>query len=68
MTDLNSQEIGKLIKVVFQDYFQYELTIRENVGFGNLNELHHDSKLNNALDMVDLSEIKSRGLDQQLGK
>lgn len=68
LTDLNSQEIGKLIKVVFQDYFQYELTIRENVGFGNLNELHHDSKLNNALDMVDLSEIKSRGLDQQLGK
>lgn len=65
---MSSQEIGKLIKVVFQDFYQYELTVRENIGFGNLGELDRDDKLNNALELVNLKDVKDLGLDRNLGK
>ena len=58
--NLNNGEIGKAIKVVFQDFFQYELTIRENIGFGNLARI--------SLDAVHLEELKKLGLDTSLGK
>lgn len=68
LNKLSSQEIGKLIKVVFQDFYQYELTVRENIGFGNLGELDRDDKLNNALEQVNLKDVKDLGLDRNLGK
>lgn len=68
LNKLSSQEIGKLIKVVFQDFYQYELTVRENIGFGNLGELDRDDKLNNALELVNLKAVKDLGLDRNLGK
>ena len=68
LNELSSQEIGKLIKVVFQDFYQYELTVRENIGFGNLGELDRDDKLNNALELVNLKDVKDLGLDRNLGK
>ena len=68
LNELSSQEIGKLIKVVFQDFYQYELTIRENIAFGNLSELKHDDKLEEALELVNLEAVKNIGLDKPLGK
>ena len=68
LNKLSSQAIGKLIKVVFQDFYQYELTVRENIGFGNLGELDRDDKLNNALELVNLKDVKDLGLDRNLGK
>lgn len=64
----NNGEIGKAIKVVFQDFFQYELTIRENIGFGNLARISHDLELQEVLDAVHLEELKKLGLDTSLGK
>ena len=66
--NLNNGEIGKAIKVVFQDFFQYELTIRENIGFGNLARISHDLELQEVLDAVHLEELKELGLDTSLGK
>ncbi len=66
--NLNNGEIGKAIKVVFQDFFQYELTIRENIGFGNLSRISHDLELQEILDAVHLEELKKLGLDTSLGK
>lgn len=66
--NLNNGEIGKAIKVVFQDFFQYELTIRENIGFGNLARISHDLELQEVLDAVHLEELKKLGLDTSLGK
>lgn len=66
--NLNNGEIGKAIKVVFQDFFQYELTIRENIGFGNLSRISHDLELQEVLDAVHLEELKKLGLDTSLGK
>lgn len=66
--NLNNGEIGKAIKVVFQDFFQYELTFRENIGFGNLARISHDLELQEVLDAVHLEELKKLGLDTSLGK
>lgn len=66
--NLNNGEIGKAIKVVFQDFFQYELTIRENISFGNLARISHDLELQEVLDAVHLEELKKLGLDTSLGK
>lgn len=66
--NLNNGEIGKAIKVVFQDFFQYELTIRENIGFGHLARISHDLELQEVLDAVHLEELKKLGLDTSLGK
>lgn len=66
--NLNNGEIGKAIKVVFQVFFQYELTIRENIGFGNLARISHDLELQEVLDAVHLEELKKLELDTSLGK
>ncbi|KMZ43570.1 MULTISPECIES: ABC transporter ATP-binding protein [Bacillales] len=73
-TDLNAfdmEQIRAKIGVVFQDFMQYEMPIRHNVGFGDLSLLHHDDKLYHALEksgMRILAEGLEQGLDTQLGK
>ena len=68
ISEFDTSEIGKVVKTVFQDFFQYELTIRENVAFGNLVEMDHDEKIGKALDMVNLQKLKEIGIDTNLGK
>lgn len=61
----------KVISVVFQDFQSYELTLRENVAFGNLAALNEDGKLLAALEEADgleLAEGQEKGLDRNLGK
>ncbi|OUQ87003.1 ABC transporter ATP-binding protein [Brevibacillus brevis] len=73
-TDLNAfdlEQIRAKIGVVFQDFMQYEMPIRNNVGFGDLSLLHQDDKLYHALEksgMRSLAEGLEQGLDTQLGK
>lgn len=38
-------ELRKNISVVFQDYARYNLSVRENIGFGELNLLFEDEKI-----------------------
>lgn len=61
----------KVISVVFQDFQSYELTLRENVAFGNLEALNEDGKLLAALEEADglvLVRGQEKGLDRNLGK
>ncbi|MEJ8545311.1 ABC transporter ATP-binding protein [Brevibacillus borstelensis] len=72
--DLNSFDLDHIrtkIGVVFQDFMQYEMSIRNNVGFGDLSLLGHNDKLYQALEksgMRSLAERLEHGLDTQLGK
>lgn len=68
LNEFDSKEIGKYVKVVFQDFFQYELTVRENIGFGNLSEMYNDYRIKEALDLVKLDSVKRIGLNKNLGK
>ena len=57
--------------MVFQDFQSYELTLRENVAFGNLAAIREDERLLGALksaDGLELAEGQEKGLDRNLGK
>lgn len=72
--DLNAfdlEQIRAKIGVVFQDFMQYEMSIRNNVGFGDLSLLQHDDEIYHALEksgMRNLAEGLDQDLDTQLGK
>lgn len=60
-----------LLSVVFQDFQSYQLTLRENVAFGNLDAMTEDGRLMHALELADAGELvlgQEKGLDRNLGK
>ncbi|ORX35028.1 P-loop containing nucleoside triphosphate hydrolase protein [Kockovaella imperatae] len=59
--------IHKRTSCLFQDFGQYELTLRENVGIGDLRYLEEDAKLELALERGGASEVVTKtGLDGPL--
>ena len=57
--------------VIFQDFFKYEFTVRENIAIGDIDEIDNQEKIEEAAELSlansVVSELK-RGYDQQLGK
>ena len=57
--------------VIFQDFFKYEFTVRENIAIGDIDEINNQSKIEDAakLSLADevVQDLKFR-YDQQLGK
>lgn len=45
LRDLNTTDWRREISVVFQDYVRYNLTVRENIGFGYITNLAEDEKI-----------------------
>ncbi len=69
--ELSEELRVKLLSVVFQDFGSFQLTLRENVAFGNLAALQDDEKLKGALRLAgagELYESNEKGLDRNLGK
>lgn len=69
---INLKEIEKgcyreKIAILFQDYNKYELSVRENVCVGNLNEKDNGSKIVEALEYSNASPDLCENLDEQLG-
>jgi len=56
--------------VISQNFFQYQLTMRENIGISTPNQLHHDEKLMQSAKAANADSIIRRigGLDTQLGR
>jgi ATP-binding cassette, subfamily B, bacterial len=71
--DLRDWEQGALLArfgVVFQDYNQYQLTLKENVAFGSVGHMTDDARVATAVDRGgarELVEGLSGGFDTQLG-
>lgn len=63
---LDAAALRRVFSVVFQDFCKYELTLRENVAFGDLSKLHDDGALQDALEMGLARGIAE--LDTPLGK
>lgn len=57
--------------VIFQDFFKYEFTVKENIAIGNIDELDNQPKIENAAELSlandVIAELKN-GYNQQLGK
>lgn len=69
--DWDPQELRKQIGVVFQDFNRYQLTVRENIGFGSTEYLTDDERLKRASERGGATEVVeslAQGVDTQLGK
>jgi ATP-binding cassette subfamily B protein len=72
--DLRDYDVDSLrseIGVIFQDYMRYDMLVRENIGFGRIQELSNQSRLESAA-RKSLAEPLiagfERGYDQMLGR
>lgn len=69
--DWDANELRKEIGVVFQDFNRYQLTVRENVGFGSTDHIDDETRLGQAVERGGATEVLtslSGGLDTQLGR
>ncbi len=55
--EVDCDEMKKVRSVVFQDYFKFYSTIRENVAYGNLNKLLDDQAILEALQFGQVSQL-----------
>ncbi|HLT33297.1 MAG TPA: ABC transporter ATP-binding protein [Aquaticitalea sp.] len=64
-------EYQEFFGVIFQDFYRYEFTVRENIAIGDIDELHNDEKIKRAAELSLANQVISdlkKGYDQQLGK
>jgi ATP-binding cassette subfamily B protein len=72
--DIRTWDEAKLrsrIGVIFQDFNEYQLALRENVGFGSVDHLADDLRVNRAVDQGGAKELVSgltAGIETQLGR
>ena len=65
---LTGKEISQLLGVVFQDYMKYELSIRENIGLGDISKIDDDNVLINALKIYHNETLMKLDLDKKVGR
>ena len=71
LVDWDLDALRRRIGVVFQDYNRYQLTARENVGFGSTPHMEDADRLTRAITRGGAEEVLSTlpsGLDTQLGR
>ncbi|MDR1299988.1 MAG: ABC transporter ATP-binding protein/permease [Oscillospiraceae bacterium] len=66
IAELSASQLRRVFSVVFQDFGSYELTLRENLAFGDIGKLGDDGALRGALERGLWSG--SMALDTNLGK
>ena len=71
LADWNLDALRRRIGVVFQDYNRYQLTARENVGFGSTPHMDDAARLSRAITRGGAEDVLATlpgGLDTQLGR
>jgi ATP-binding cassette subfamily B protein len=71
LDDWDEQALRDRIGVIFQDFNQYQLLLRENIAFGSAEHLQDDLRLARAIDHGGARELVaslSNGLETQLGR
>lgn len=61
----------KRFGVIFQDFFKYEFSLRENIAVGNISEIDNDDVVTNAASKSLADQVVKEmtdGLDQRLGR
>jgi ATP-binding cassette subfamily B protein len=67
----DEEELRKRIGVIFQDFAQYQLLVRENIGFGSVDHLGDDAQIARAVESGGAAEVVSSlkaGLETPLGR
>lgn len=69
--EYDRSSLSRMMSVVFQDYMTYSLTVRENIGIGQLDLMHEDEHLRQAAEQAQVLPLINElpaGLDTPLGK
>ncbi|WP_417857822.1 ABC transporter ATP-binding protein [Xanthomarina gelatinilytica] len=64
-------EYRKRFGVIFQDFFKYEFTLRENIAVGNIDQVQNDEIINYAASKSLAEQVvreMAHGLEQRLGR
>jgi ATP-binding cassette subfamily B protein len=70
LRDWPMDELRKKIGVIFQDFVKYQLSLRENVGFGSVDDLSNQPRIERAADqggMIEMLPSLSEGWETTLG-
>lgn len=70
LRDLDPADLRRQVSAVFQDFVRYQLTVRENIGFGQVLQLHDTARLQVAAGKGAADELVLRlpgGYDTLLG-
>jgi ATP-binding cassette subfamily B protein len=71
LRDWDEGDLRRRIGVIFQDFNQYQLLLRENVAFGSVEHLEDELRLQRAVEQGGAKELvgaMTAGLDTQLGR
>jgi ATP-binding cassette, subfamily B, bacterial len=71
LTEYPVRRWRRRVAAIFQDFVQYDLPVRENVGFGAVELLHDDAAIRSALDRagaLELVDALPHGLDTTLAR
>lgn len=67
---MNKDNLGENVSALFQDFVRYQLTIRENIGIGDLNKIEDNNSLEIAASLSGADKFINKlslGLDTELG-
>ena len=70
ISSLSTQDLQKVISVIFQDSQRYELTLRENVALGSVDRMDDDVRIRERLGWVNEADddLMTLPLEQKLGQ
>ena len=71
ISNYDKEEYQKMFGVIFQDFFKYEFTLRENIAVGKIEEIDNEARIKNAalLSLAnEVVEAMPMQYEQQLGK
>jgi ABC-type multidrug transport system fused ATPase/permease subunit len=71
LNDISSSQLKEIYSVVFQDFSNYSLTLRENIAFGDIEKLNDDKSIFNAIKKglsTDILNEMPNSIDTNLGK
>jgi len=71
LRDYDPDELRARIGVIFQDFVRYQLSARENIGFGQINRMDDEARILDAADRGGADDVVAelpQGLDTMLGR
>ena len=71
LREYDPDELRKRIGVIFQDFVRYQLSARENIGFGQIDRLDDAERLNSSAERGGADEVVAElpeGMDTMLGR
>ena len=71
LRDYDPQAVRENIGVIFQDFVRYNMTARENIAVGKINERHDEVRIHRAASRAKIDKTIARlggGYDQMIGK